>query len=138
MIRHVPSGRQQASGWVHSEPGPCGTHSFWAVTDEGAVYCGKKAWLMVLWITYDHRMKALRLVAAGAVHRSIDVLFNLSIAILLLVANAFSLISAGTELANYTGKDADVFVPGSWCAYPWRSGYANVGIVRAVGSGVDP
>lgn len=55
----------------------------------------------------------------------------------LLIETEYTFISAGTELANYIGKDANVFVPGSWCAYPWRSGYANVGIVREVGSGVD-
>ena len=45
-------------------------------------------------------------------------------------------ISAGTEIANYAGREKLVHVKGSWCAYPWRSGYSNVGIVRAVGSNV--
>ncbi len=54
----------------------------------------------------------------------------------LLVQTEWTFISAGTELANYTGREPDVFVPGAWCAYPWNSGYANVGIVRAVGTHV--
>ena len=54
----------------------------------------------------------------------------------LLIETEFTFISAGTELANYTGKEPQVFQPGTWCAYPWRSGYANVGIVRAIGNGV--
>lgn len=45
-------------------------------------------------------------------------------------------ISAGTELANYLAKDPAVYQKGSWCAYPWRAGYANVGIVEALGPGV--
>jgi 2-desacetyl-2-hydroxyethyl bacteriochlorophyllide A dehydrogenase len=53
-----------------------------------------------------------------------------------LVDTECTFISAGTELANYTGKEPQVFRPGSWCAYPWRSGYANVGIVTAVGRDV--
>ena len=54
----------------------------------------------------------------------------------LLIESEATFISSGTELANYTAKDPDVYVPGSWCSYPWRSGYANVGVVRAVGEGV--
>lgn len=54
----------------------------------------------------------------------------------LLVRTEWTFISAGTELANYTGREPDVFVPGAWCAYPWNSGYANVGIVHAVGANV--
>src|SRR5207247_1556766 len=49
-----------------------------------------------------------------------------------MIETAWSFISAGTELANYMGRDANVFKPGTWCAYPWRSGYGNVGVVRAV------
>ena len=52
------------------------------------------------------------------------------------VDTEYTFISAGTELANYTGKEPKVFQPGSWCAYPWQSGYANVGIVRAIGNRV--
>lgn len=53
-----------------------------------------------------------------------------------LIDTEYTFISSGTELANYTGRDPKVFQEGSWCAYPWRSGYANVGIVREVGSNV--
>lgn len=54
----------------------------------------------------------------------------------LIIETEYTFISTGTELANYTGKEPKVFQPGSWCAYPWRSGYANVGIVRKVGDKV--
>jgi len=54
----------------------------------------------------------------------------------LLIATEASFISAGTELANYTGREPKVFQPGQWCTYPWKSGYANVGIVQDVGSAV--
>lgn len=52
------------------------------------------------------------------------------------IKTEWTFISAGTELANYTGKEPDVFRPGSWCAYPWNSGYANIGTVTAAGAGV--
>jgi 2-desacetyl-2-hydroxyethyl bacteriochlorophyllide A dehydrogenase len=52
----------------------------------------------------------------------------------LLIETEMSFISAGTELANYTATDASVYVPGSWCAYPWKSGYANVGTVLDAGA----
>lgn len=55
----------------------------------------------------------------------------------LLIESQATFISSGTELANYTAKDPDVYLPGKWCSYPWRSGYANVGVVRAVGEGVQ-
>ncbi|MCC2686275.1 MAG: dehydrogenase [Paenibacillaceae bacterium] len=54
----------------------------------------------------------------------------------LLIETEYSFISAGTELSIYTGTEPKVHQPGSWCSYPWNSGYANVGIVREVGSGV--
>ncbi len=54
----------------------------------------------------------------------------------LLIDTEYTFISSGTELANYTGRDPKVFQKGTWCAYPWRSGYANVGIVRDVGVNV--
>lgn len=53
-----------------------------------------------------------------------------------LINTEATFISAGTELANYTGREPKVFQPGQWCTYPWKSGYANVGIVQDVGSGV--
>lgn len=46
-------------------------------------------------------------------------------------------VSSGTECANYLGLDPDVYVPGSWCAYPWIPGYAGVGTVTAIGSAVQ-
>ena len=55
----------------------------------------------------------------------------------ILIETECTFISAGTELANYTGREPKVFQPGNWCTYPWRSGYANVGLVRAVGSDVS-
>ena len=54
----------------------------------------------------------------------------------LLIDTEYTFISSGTELANYTGREPKVFQRGTWCAYPWRSGYANVGIVREVGANV--
>jgi 2-desacetyl-2-hydroxyethyl bacteriochlorophyllide A dehydrogenase len=54
----------------------------------------------------------------------------------LLIETEATFISAGTELANYTGREPRVFQPNQWCTYPWRSGYANVGKVLAVGEGV--
>ena len=54
----------------------------------------------------------------------------------ILIATECTFISAGTELANYTGTEPQVFQKGAWCEYPWRSGYANVGIVQAIGERV--
>ena len=54
----------------------------------------------------------------------------------LLIETEATFISAGTELANYTGREPKVFQPNQWCTYPWRSGYANVGTVLAVGEQV--
>jgi 2-desacetyl-2-hydroxyethyl bacteriochlorophyllide A dehydrogenase len=51
----------------------------------------------------------------------------------LLIQTECSFISAGTELAIYTAADARVHVPGSWCCYPWKAGYANVGLVLDAG-----
>ncbi len=48
-----------------------------------------------------------------------------------------SFISAGTELANYTALTASVYEPGSWCEYPWPSGYSNVGHIIARGGAVE-
>ncbi len=55
----------------------------------------------------------------------------------ILVETEYTYISTGTELANYTGREPKAFEPGAWCAYPWKSGYANVGIVAAAGSAVS-
>src|SRR5262249_43959232 len=46
-------------------------------------------------------------------------------------------VSAGTELANYTGLDPDTRIPGMWCAYPWRPGYGGIGRIVAVGPEVE-
>jgi len=54
----------------------------------------------------------------------------------ILVRTECSFISAGTELSIYTAKESSVFQKGSWCAYPWKAGYANVGTVEAIGSAV--
>ena len=54
-----------------------------------------------------------------------------------MVETEATFISAGTELANYTGLDRNVNTPGSWCEYPWPSGYANVGRVLQVGEEVE-
>ena len=54
-----------------------------------------------------------------------------------LVETEFTFISAGTELANFTGLDPGVHVPGSWNHYPARPGYANCGRVAELGSAVD-
>jgi len=53
-----------------------------------------------------------------------------------LIETERSVVSAGTELANYTGLDTDTRVPGAWCCYPWRPGYGGVGRVLAVGPDV--
>ncbi len=54
----------------------------------------------------------------------------------ILIDTDWTFISAGTELANYTGVEPQVWQAGTWCHYPWRSGYANVGTVVDKGSGV--
>ncbi|HCE46946.1 MAG TPA: hypothetical protein DET40_25650 [Lentisphaeria bacterium] len=54
----------------------------------------------------------------------------------ILVRTECSFISAGTELSIFTAKESAVFQKNSWCAYPWKSGYANVGTVEAVGAAV--
>ena len=51
----------------------------------------------------------------------------------LLIRADASVISAGTELANFTALSPGVWVPGSWNAYPWRPGYGMVGNIVATG-----
>lgn len=51
----------------------------------------------------------------------------------ILVEAETTVVSAGTELANFTALSPGVWIPGSWNAYPWRPGYGLVGHVRAVG-----
>src|SRR5205085_12460758 len=50
-----------------------------------------------------------------------------------LIRTERSIISAGTELANYTGLDPDTRRPGTWCAYPWNPGYGGIGRIIAAG-----
>ncbi len=56
----------------------------------------------------------------------------------LLAETTCTLISTGTELANYTGITVDRRAMGDdWRAKPYRPGYSYVGVVRAVGNGVE-
>lgn len=52
----------------------------------------------------------------------------------ILVKADTTVVSAGTELANFTALSPGVWIPGSWNAYPWRPGYGLIGKVVAVGS----
>ena len=52
----------------------------------------------------------------------------------ILIDTEVSVISPGTELSIYTGQEPQVH--NGWCKWPWKAGYGNVGIVRAVGDGV--
>lgn len=54
-----------------------------------------------------------------------------------LIQTSASFISAGTELAVYTGLDPNVDKPDGWCRYPFPSGYANVGRIVAMGKAVE-
>lgn len=51
----------------------------------------------------------------------------------LLIRAEASVVSAGTELANFTALSPGVWIPGSWNAYPWRPGYGMVGKIVAAG-----
>lgn len=51
----------------------------------------------------------------------------------LIVENECTIVSAGTEVANYTGLDPGTRTPGSWNTYPHRPGYGGVGRVVALG-----
>jgi threonine dehydrogenase-like Zn-dependent dehydrogenase len=55
----------------------------------------------------------------------------------LLVEARYSLISQGTELANFTGLDPGTRHAGSWNCYPHRPGYACTGTVAATGPPAD-
>ncbi|MGI8687008.1 MAG: zinc-dependent alcohol dehydrogenase [Thermomicrobiales bacterium] len=56
----------------------------------------------------------------------------------LLAETTCTLISTGTELANYTGITVDRRAMGDdWRAVPYRPGYSYVGVVQAIGSGVE-
>lgn len=54
-----------------------------------------------------------------------------------LIRTERTFISAGTELAIYTAREPGVNQKGSWCAYPFCPGYANVGIVEKAGTSVS-
>jgi NADPH:quinone reductase-like Zn-dependent oxidoreductase len=54
-----------------------------------------------------------------------------------LLETEYSVVSAGTELANYAAIDPGVFEPGSWNAYPSSPGYGAVGRVVAVANGAS-
>ena len=47
-----------------------------------------------------------------------------------------SIVSAGTEVANFIGLDPGTRAPGSWNAYPHRPGYGAVGRVVALRPGL--
>lgn len=51
------------------------------------------------------------------------------------IQTSASFISAGTELAVFTGTEKGVDQPQGWCRYPFKPGYANVG--RIVEKGKD-
>ena len=55
-----------------------------------------------------------------------------------LVETECSVVSAGTELANYTGLDEGVFTKDQWNSYPWIPGYGAVGKILAVDSRFTP
>ena len=44
-----------------------------------------------------------------------------------------SVVSAGTEVANFTGLDPATRVPGSWNYFPHRPGYGAIGHIVALG-----
>ncbi len=52
------------------------------------------------------------------------------------IETQYSFISAGTELSIFNATEERVYQPGFFCTYPCNSGYANVGVVRAIGEGV--
>ncbi|RKY89823.1 hypothetical protein DRQ15_08710, partial [candidate division KSB1 bacterium] len=55
-----------------------------------------------------------------------------------LVETECSVVSAGTELANYTGLDEGVYTKDQWNSYPWIPGYGAVGKILTVGKGFTP
>jgi 2-desacetyl-2-hydroxyethyl bacteriochlorophyllide A dehydrogenase len=54
----------------------------------------------------------------------------------ILIETEATFISSGTELAIFQANTQRVYQPGAWCAYPWKAGYAHVGIVREIGRDV--
>lgn len=53
-----------------------------------------------------------------------------------LLKTKWTLISPGTEVGIYSGEDKRVYQEGSWCAYPFNPGYANIGEVAECGKEV--
>lgn len=53
----------------------------------------------------------------------------------ILIETEASFISPGTEIAVYQAKEK-VYKKGSFCEYPWKAGYSNVGTIVSVGSAV--
>jgi 2-desacetyl-2-hydroxyethyl bacteriochlorophyllide A dehydrogenase len=54
----------------------------------------------------------------------------------LFIQTEVSFISAGTELSIYTGTEPATKIPGTWCYYPSKVGYSNVGRILAKGESV--
>ncbi|MGH7919198.1 MAG: zinc-binding dehydrogenase [Candidatus Dormibacteraceae bacterium] len=54
-----------------------------------------------------------------------------------LLETSATLVSTGTELANFTGLSPNVWIPGAWGAYPHVPGYTAVGRVLRVGPEVS-
>lgn len=52
-----------------------------------------------------------------------------------LTRTLYTVISPGTELDIFSGRDPESFLPQAWQRYPFRPGYANVGEVLALGPG---
>jgi len=55
----------------------------------------------------------------------------------ILTRTLYTVISPGTELDIFSGRDPESFVPQAWQRYPFRPGYANVGEVVALGPATD-
>ncbi len=53
-----------------------------------------------------------------------------------LLETRWSLVSTGTELANFTGLSPNVWIPGAWGSYPHVPGYTAIGKVLAAGKAV--
>jgi 2-desacetyl-2-hydroxyethyl bacteriochlorophyllide A dehydrogenase len=54
----------------------------------------------------------------------------------LFIQSEASFISAGTELSIYTGTEPATKIPDTWCYYPSKVGYSNVGRILAKGDRV--
>lgn len=82
------------------------------------------------------KVKQIIIPAANQVEvREMELEFHLAADDILIETEA-SFISPGTELAIFQAKTERVYQKGAWCEYPWKAGYANVGTIVKVGSGV--